>query len=165
MPDLAEIYDAHAQALYAFLLNLTRDEPDSKDALQEVFARIARKPGRLRGVRNLRAFLFQLAHHAAIDQIRTRSSRARTAERAAREPCDLFAPDPDPDARIFRERVAEALQELPPDQRAVVHLKIWEDLTFAEIAGVLEIPANTAASRYRYAIEKLGSHLRPLLHP
>jgi RNA polymerase sigma-70 factor (ECF subfamily) len=47
----------------------------------------------------------------------------------------------------------------------VVHLKIWEDLTFGEIAETLEIPANTAASRYRYAIEKLGSQLRPLLQP
>jgi RNA polymerase sigma-70 factor (ECF subfamily) len=78
---------------------------------------------------------------------------------------ELFETGPDPDADLFRKRVAEALQELPAEQRAVVHLKIWEDLTFGEIAETLEIPANTAASRYRYAIEKLGSQLRPLLQP
>ncbi len=165
MLDLSEIYDAHAQALYGFLLNLTRNEADSQDALQEVFARIARKPGCLTEVRDLRAFLFRMAHHASVDQTRNRASRTRTAERAALEPTELFAPSTDPDADFFRKRVAEALQELPEEQRAVVHLKIWEDLTFVEIARVLDIPANTAASRYRYAIEKLGSHLRPLLHP
>jgi RNA polymerase sigma-70 factor (ECF subfamily) len=161
--DLSEIYDAHAPALYGFLLNLTRNEADSQDALQEVFVRIARKPGCLTEVRDLRAFLFRMAHHAAVDQTRNRASRSRTAERAALEPADLFASTPDPDAAFLRKRVADALQELPEEQRAVVHLKLWEDLTFVEIAGVLDIPANTAASRYRYAIEKLGTHLRPLL--
>ncbi len=48
-----------------------------------------------------------------------------------------------------------ALRELPPEQQEVVTLKIWGDLTFQEIAGTLGIPMNTAASRYRYAMEKL----------
>ncbi len=165
MFDLAQIYDAHAPALYAFLLNLTRNEADSRDAIQEAFMRLARKPDCLTGVRDVRAFLFRIAHHAAVDQTRTRASRSRTAERASKEPMELFETGPDPDADLFRKRVAEALQELPAEQRAVVHLKIWEDLTFGEIAETLEIPANTAASRYRYAIEKLGSQLRPLLQP
>jgi RNA polymerase sigma-70 factor (ECF subfamily) len=41
-------------------------------------------------------------------------------------------------------------------------LKLWEGLTFEDIAGVLGIPANTAASRYRYALEKLRGRLRSL---
>jgi len=51
---------------------------------------------------------------------------------------------------------------LPPEQRAVVHLKLWEEMTFEQIAATLDIPANTAASRYRYAIDKLRHRLRPL---
>jgi RNA polymerase sigma-70 factor (ECF subfamily) len=43
-----------------------------------------------------------------------------------------------------------------------VHLKLWEGLTFEEIAGTLEIPVNTAASRYRYGLDKLRDRLRPL---
>jgi len=45
---------------------------------------------------------------------------------------------------------------------AVVHLKLWEGLTFAEIAATLDIPPNTAASRYRYGLDKLRERLRPL---
>jgi RNA polymerase sigma-70 factor, ECF subfamily len=55
-----------------------------------------------------------------------------------------------------------ALGELPAEQRAVVHLKHWEGLTFEGIAAALEIPPNTAASRYRYGLDKLRGRLRPL---
>jgi len=44
----------------------------------------------------------------------------------------------------------------------VVHLKLWEDLTFEQIGVVLEISPNTAASRYRYGLDKLRAALRPL---
>jgi len=58
--------------------------------------------------------------------------------------------------------VETGLSLLPLEQRGVVYLKIWERLTFKEIASVLHIPTNTAASRYRYALDKLRSVLRPL---
>jgi RNA polymerase sigma-70 factor (ECF subfamily) len=51
---------------------------------------------------------------------------------------------------------------LPAEQRAVAHLKLWEKLTFSDIAQTLEIPLNTAASRYRYGLDKLRDRLRPL---
>ena len=55
--------------------------------------------------------------------------------------------------------VWDALSSLPAPQSEVVVLKIWEQLTFAEIAEVLQITPSTAASRYRYALEKLSSKL------
>jgi len=58
--------------------------------------------------------------------------------------------------------LSRALAELPPEQRAVVHLKLWEGLTFEQIAAALEIPLNTAVSRYRYGLDKLRERLRPL---
>ena len=47
------------------------------------------------------------------------------------------------------------VRQLPPEQADVVALKVWHDLTFAEIAVLLAVSPNTAASRYRYALEKL----------
>jgi len=55
-----------------------------------------------------------------------------------------------------------SLAELPDEQRAVAHLKLWEGQTFEAIAETLNISPNTAASRYRYAIDKLRERLRPL---
>ncbi len=51
---------------------------------------------------------------------------------------------------------------LPAEQRAVLHLKLWEELTFEQIAETLELSPNTAASRYRYGIDKLRDALRPV---
>jgi RNA polymerase sigma-70 factor (ECF subfamily) len=57
--------------------------------------------------------------------------------------------------------LSDALRDLPNEQRAVVHLKLWEGLTFDAIAEALGIPPNTAASRYRYGLDKLRHRLRP----
>jgi RNA polymerase sigma-70 factor (ECF subfamily) len=161
-PDLRRLYDEHAQPLYAFLLNLTRDEADTRDLLQDIFVKLARNPELLAGVRDERAFLIRLAHNAAIDLIRRRGTRDKTREQFAAEIISPFAPTSDPDEQIFRAALAGALAELPPEQRAVVHLKLWERLTFEQIAEALDIPLNTAASRYRYGLDKLRERLRPI---
>jgi RNA polymerase sigma-70 factor, ECF subfamily len=160
--EIERLYDGHAQPLYAFLLNFTRDEQDTRDVLQEIFVKLAREPKLLDGVRAERAFLIRLAHNAAIDLMRRRGTRDRTKENFAAERISPFAPTSDPDEKVFREELAVALGELPEEQRAVVHLKMWEHLTFEEIASALEISLNTAASRYRYGLDKLRGRLRPL---
>ena len=160
--DFERLYDDHASALFAFLLNFTRNEHDTRDILQDLFLKLARRPELLACARDERAYLLRLAHNAAIDLIRRRSTRTERHERFGGERVALFAPVSDPDEAAFRTELALALGELPPDQRAVAHLKLWEGLTFEQIAEALEIPLNTAASRYRYAIDKLRVRLRPL---
>ena len=58
--------------------------------------------------------------------------------------------------------VQEALRALPSEQREVVVLHLWSEMTFCEIAALIQIPPDTAASRYRYALSKLRELLRPL---
>jgi RNA polymerase sigma-70 factor, ECF subfamily len=161
-PDLERLYDERAQSLYAFLLNLTRDEADTRDLLQDIFVKLARNPESLAGVRDERAFLLRLAHNAAIDLIRRRGTRNKTGEQFAAEISSPFAPTGNPDEQTFRAALAEALAGLPTEQQAVVHLKLWAGLTFEQIAEALDIPLNTAASRYRYGLDKLRERLRPL---
>jgi DNA-directed RNA polymerase specialized sigma24 family protein len=48
---------------------------------------------------------------------------------------------------------------LPPEQREVIVLKIWNRCTFEEIGGLLDIPPNTAAGRYRYGLQKIRHQL------
>ncbi len=160
--DLERLYDAHAQALFAFLLNLTRHEADTRDLLQGIFVKLAREPALLEGVREERAFLLRLAHNAAIDLVRRRSTREKNYEQLAAEAVPVFAPSSDLDQQSFRQALSDALRELPPDQRAVIHLKLWEGLTFEAIADTLGLSPNTAASRYRYGLDKLRQRLRPL---
>ena len=150
------VTDPEAEQRYQSLAKYTRD------LLQEIFVKLARESKLLAGVREERACLIRLAHNAAIDLMRRRGTRDRTKENFAAEFISPFAPASDPDEKVFREELAVALGELPEDQRAVVHLKLWAGLTFEEIAATLEIPPNTAASRYRYGLDKLRGRLRPL---
>lgn len=160
--DLESLYDEHAQALFAFLLNFTRNDDDTREVMQEVFLKLARRPEILRDARDQRAFLIRLAHNTAIDLMRRRRTRTEQHDRFGAIPLAQFAPTADPDDAAFRAELTSALGELPADQRAVVHLKLWEGLTFEAIAEALEIPLNTAASRYRYGLDKLRHRLRPL---
>ncbi len=160
MPDLAKLYDLHAAALYAFLRQLTQSEADAQDLLQGVFVRLAQSKNRVQQVLlNERSFLLTVAHRLFLDSLRRQDSRARTL-RAWETQSALFVGTPS-ESPFDAESLEVALGQLPPDQRAVVHLKIWEGQTLEEIATLLEIPVPTATSRYRYALQKLRKHLTP----
>src|ERR1017187_5226423 len=160
--DIERLYDEHPSALFAFLLNFTRHEADTRDLLQELFVRLANRPELLEGVRDERAFLLRLAHNLAVSLLRRRGTREKNYEQLAGQTLAVFAPAAAPDEGAFRQALAAALGEVPADQRAVVDLKLWGGLPFAQIAELLGIPLNTAASRYRYGLDKLRERLRPL---
>jgi RNA polymerase sigma-70 factor (ECF subfamily) len=153
---LADLYDAQAGGLYAFLLNLTRSRAESEDLLHDLFLKVALDEKRFRTLAQPKSYLFAMAHRAVIDAVRRAETRQRRHEEA--EPAEFFLPNPD-DA-FFQTEVAAALAGLPIEQRSVVHLKLWEELTFDQIAEALDVSANTAASRYRYGLDKLRERLR-----
>jgi len=162
LPDeIARIYDEHAQALFAYLMTLTRSETDTHDLLQEVFVRLATRERLLEGVASERGFLIRLAHNLAVDAMRRRDTRSRNHDQFGLERQDELATGADPDAMTLQATMESALNTLPEEQRTVVHLKTWGGLTFEEIATALDILPNTAASRYRYGIDKIREQLRP----
>ena len=153
--DLASAYDTFAAPLYRYLLTMLSDVPEAEDALQEAFLGLMRRggPG---SIRDLQAYLFRAARNQALMALRKRRSQDRQSAVAI---CGI-----DIDASVGEHRelaidMARALQQLSPEQREVVSLKLGEGLTFREIANVLGIAPNTAASRYRLAL----AHLRRLL--
>lgn len=138
-------------------LTLLRDETAVRDVLQDVFLKLA--GGRAESIENERAYLLRMVRHAALDRLRRMKVRQNYATRA---PVELFERCPDPDREAFRHQLEAALQQLPTEQREVVVLKLWEERTFDEIADICGIPLNTAASRYRYGLDKLRTLLRPV---
>ncbi len=139
---LETLYDAHAGALFAYALNLTRSDADARDLLQEQFQRLARHP-LPEGVRDARGWLLRSIHRLAIDRIRRRTTRERATERWSKEPLELFAPHADPDEVAFRQNLAEALGDLPEDQRSVglrsERLKVAPDPGLFEVLDGLEV--------------------------
>lgn len=152
---MAAIYDQHADALFGFLLNLTRRDAEARDLLQALFVKIAgRRPEPLAGVAKPRAYLLTAAHRIFIDQRRSDDSRRRALGRFADEQEPAFFEQGSRDEGL-RDRAELLIAGLPDEQRTVVHLKIWEEMSFSEIGEVIGVSKATAASRYRYALEKL----------
>jgi RNA polymerase sigma-70 factor (ECF subfamily) len=93
----------------------------------------------------------------ALDWQRSQRRLAQREEQAARREAEpQFAEAKDNERRAA---IETALHELPAEQSTVLVMKIWGGLTFAQIAAALEIPTNTATSRYRYALAKLREAL------
>ena len=160
--DLERIYDEHAVAMFRHGLTLLRDEAAVHDVIQDVFLKLAEGRGNSGGMEHERAYLLRMVHHGAIDRMRRAKVRGEHGVRPPTTVEGLFQPGPDPDREAFRQVLERALDELPQEQREVVVLKLWQELTFDEISRICGIPLNTAASRYRYGIDKLRGLLRPV---
>jgi RNA polymerase sigma-70 factor, ECF subfamily len=158
--ELERLYDAYASGLFHYLVAFTKTEADARDLLQELFIKLARGPAQ--EVASEKAFLFRLAHNLAIDWLRRRRVRWDSEENLSAELATGRQEVSDPDAALLARSFAEAMKTLPDEQRTILQLKLWDGLTFEEIAEAQGIPLNTAASRYRYGLEKLRTLLRPL---
>jgi RNA polymerase sigma-70 factor (ECF subfamily) len=150
----AEIYDRLAESLFRVARRLLGNPSDAEDAVQDVFVDLVRNRNRLASVRDLDAYLFTMLRHRVGRRLRT-SKNERQHLRQLRPPIET------PPVTETVDHLMHALQSLPSEQREVIALKIDGGLTFAQIAEVVGIRANTAASRYRYALEKLRRLLEP----
>ena len=150
----AALYAREGGALLRVAFALLGSRADAEDAVQEVFVGLARARASWASLENLRAYLFTALRHAA-----AKAAARRRADRSAPLPDGLAAPPPRGLAAGPAARLERALAALPADRREVVALRIDAGLTFREIAAVLGVSPNTAASRYRYALAELRDAL------
>lgn len=155
---VGELFDLCAPRLVRYAQMLTRNQDDAEDALQAAMVRVARNPRLLGEARHPWAYFMKIVRNESLKIIqKTRPTTSLSIlDEAENEQSSLF------DKFELVESVQLALQKLPASQAEVVVLKVWEEMTFAEIGEVLGESPNTAASRYRYALEKLSQHLQPL---
>lgn len=154
---LAMVYDRYAPSLYRLMLALLSSPADAEDGLQELFLKLA--SGRAGRIRDLRSYLLTMARNQALSMLRQRKRERRAPEN------EMLDELPDRSAfnaetRCEADYWQQLLVRLSVEQREVVALKIWEGLTFHEIARIVQVSPNTVTSRYRYAIEHLRSWCR-----
>ncbi|EDY18913.1 RNA polymerase, sigma-24 subunit, ECF subfamily [Chthoniobacter flavus Ellin428] len=145
--------EAGARRFLLFARDQTRSEADARDVLQEALFESWRRHGHAPPPE---ALVFATIRRRAIDLAR-REQRRERRELAAPEWFGTQSEEPGLDAEL-----EHAVKALPPHLREVVVLKIWSALTFQQIADTLGMPLNTAASRYRYALEHLRESLKEL---
>jgi RNA polymerase sigma-70 factor, ECF subfamily len=151
---LSDIVSDHFDFIWRSLRRLGVPGPDADDCAQQVFWVAARKLTSI-SEGSERAFLFSTALRVASDARRSRGRRREVAEDEATQPCD---PGPRPDEAADQKRARELLDEvlgaMPMELRAVFVLFELEEMSTPEIAGLLEIPTGTVASRLRRSREE-----------
>jgi len=136
--------------LLLFARQWVQSTADAEDIVQEAFVRFWRRNHNLAN----RGLLYAMVRSIALDLIRRDSRRARREAVVVSESEHSVEPQLQLENES-QQALAMALQRLPSDQREVLVMKIWNDLTFAEIGEALGVSQNTAASRYRYGLAAL----------
>ena len=145
--EIEVLYRQHGAALLLFAAAISGDRGRAQDALHQVFLRLIEN-GSLSQAADKKAYLFACVRNAVLND-----SKHERRNAALEDQSMWFCP-PDRDYAA-EQNLRRALTGLPEDQREVLVLHIWGELTFAQIAGLLDISANTVASRYRYALARL----------
>jgi RNA polymerase sigma-70 factor, ECF subfamily len=150
----------HGRQLLLFARQQTRSDADAQDVMQDA---ITESWNRCRTLSPPPVeVVFATIRRRAIDLAR-RQDRRTAREQAAQthQPQDWF--DDSIEQQEHSRLIQGALAQLSQSQREVITLKIWGGLTFEQIGSVLGIPANTAASRYRYALTELRQRTKEVL--
>jgi RNA polymerase sigma-70 factor (ECF subfamily) len=158
---LAEVYRRHGGAVYGLARRVLNNATEAEDVAQEVFLRLWNQPDRFDPARgSLRSFLLAQSHARAVDAIRSLNSRrareTKEAVKTARAEYDMQHEVWD---MSIAHHVAEALGELPEEERRAIELAYFEGHTYVQVAEILNQPEGTVKSRIRNGMQRMRSKL------
>jgi RNA polymerase sigma-70 factor, ECF subfamily len=144
--EVRQLYEQHGRALLAYACAFLHDPSEAEDVLHQVFLQLLRD-----GATQISSpgYLFRAVRNHVLNQIRDRSREVALDSEAQW----LESPSGSTETALA---LQSALRTLPEEQREVIVLRVWGQMTFDEVAGVVGISPNTAASRYRYGLAKLN---------
>lgn len=157
---LTDVYDQYSSFVYGLAARVIGDHRAAEDVTQDVFVSIWERPDSFDpGRGSLRTWLGTLAHRRAVDYVRREEAQRRRSQREAAR--SVSAPDVDELAMalVTAEKVREALEVLPPEQRDAIQLAYFGGKTYREVGLVLEIPEGTAKSRLRLGLRRIADVL------
>lgn len=153
----------YIDGLYSYALVLTRNRSEAEDLVQETYVRAMGAMGRLRAESNVKSWLFTILRNIWFNQLRQQRTAQLVAMDGKESPTDIADTANDPYALYVRkmehQQVREAIQQLPVDFREIILLREFEELSYQEIAAVLDCPAGTVMSRLARARAKLRTLL------
>jgi RNA polymerase sigma-70 factor (ECF subfamily) len=144
--------------MYAVCRRITCNDQDAVDALQETLIDAWRRIGSFEGRSAVSTWLYRIATNAAIDEVRRRAHLREHGDLAA---ADRAGPHDVEASAVTRSTVDWALGRLPPQFRAAVVLREYHDLTYQQIAVVMDVPVDTVKSRISRGRQALAELLLP----
>jgi RNA polymerase sigma-70 factor (ECF subfamily) len=159
----------HLNGLYGYALVLSGNRTEAEDLVQETCLRAIRAMERLRPDSNVKSWLFTILRNIWLNEVRrwrtapdmveldTHGESANQAVDEAKDPLAAYL------SQIEREQVRTAIQQLPVEFREIILLREYEELSYQDIATMLECPVGTVMSRLARARCKLRDLLPPTL--
>ncbi len=152
---LAELYDRFGAPAYGLARRILRDDQLAQDAVQDAFLAIWRSAARYRPERGKAStWVLTLVHRRAVDLVRRESHRRTESLDDAPEPSGAATPDV-VWMRLERERVQDAVRQLPDQQREAIELAYYGGFTQSELAERLGQPIGTIKSRMFSGLARL----------
>jgi RNA polymerase sigma-70 factor (ECF subfamily) len=158
---LGEIYDQYSSFVYGLALRVIGDARAAEDVSQDVFLFVWERPDAFDPERgSLRTWLGTLTHRRSVDYVRREEARRRRMQRdAARRPTQTPDVEEMATALVTAEKVRNALDVLPEEQRRAIQLAYFGGLTYRQVAEELGIPEGTAKSRLRLGLRRVADAL------
>jgi RNA polymerase sigma-70 factor (ECF subfamily) len=158
---MAAVLSDYITGLYSYALILSRNHAEAEDLVQETYVRALPAMCRLRPDSNVKGWLFRILRHVWLNQIRKRRNAPELIQTDTESSPAGNVADPGYDsyqiyaAEIERQRVQAAIQELSTAFREIILLREFDELSYQEIASVLDCPRGTVMSRLARARSKL----------
>ncbi len=170
---IADAVERHQARLRNFIRRTVPDPGDAEDILQDVFCELVEAYRMMTPIEQVAAWLFRVARNRIIDRFRSKAReprRVRPAGRPGDEPADpldlLPSKDAGPEAayarRVLIDELAEALGELPKEQRDVFVAHELMGRSFKDLSAETGVSVNTLLSRKHYAVRHLRRHLQDI---
>lgn len=148
----------HQRSLLRLSLKFTKDLASAEDVVQEAFMKAFERIHTFEGRSSFRSWLFQIAVNTAKNKLRSRRDGHVDVENV------FLSVGAIAESKLQKEAVAKLIQkhidELPFRQRTALVLRVYEDMSFKEIADVMECPYDTAKANYRHALLKLRDEIK-----
>lgn len=161
------LFKKYQNPIFGFIYQMIGDRAAANDLFQETFFRIIQKGFQYRDEGNFRAWLFKIANTICIDFLRKRARERKLFQPIQISDRENGIDKSSPEFELIRNEEVkilwEALKKLPMKQRQVFLLRIESNLTFKEIALIVDRPLNTILSQMRYAIVNLQKQLKELV--
>ncbi len=154
----ADLYKRYQQQVYGYLLRILQDEAGAEDVLQEVFLAVWQGSGKFKHRSSVKTWIYRIAYKRSISWLR-RYERKSSPIQLDEIVDSGVGPEETAISAIRIAHLKRAMVCLPPKHRAVLELAFTQDMSYLEIAEILNCPIGTVKSRMSYAIRNLSQIL------
>lgn len=149
------LYERYQRPVFGYIVKLVRDGGRAEELTQEVLLEVWRRAGTWEARGAVSTWIFGIAHHKALNDLRRRRETALDEEEAERVADDTMGPVERVESKDAAQRLKRLLDRLTPEHRAVLELTYYQGFSIQQIAEALGCPESTVKTRAFYARQRL----------